>query len=292
MNLNALRVFMAVVDHRGFTRAAKALNLSQPAVSKAVQVLEVDVGMPLLERGRRAIRLTEAGASLLERARELFAVERSADEEMRALRGLEHGVLRVGASTTIATYMLSPILGTFRAQHPGVVLHVVSGNTRSISRALARRRLDVALVEGPTHDSRFNVVPWRSDELVIIASPAHPLCRPGATVSKAMLAEHAFVYREEGSGTRDVAEALFEEHGIQPRVALTLDSTEAVKQAVAAGLGVAVVSRAAAADQLALRRVQEVRVEGISFPRQLTILRLAGRHPTAPAVAFEALLCD
>lgn len=294
LNLHALRIFAAVADQRGFTKAAMVLNLSQPAVSKAVQLLEAEVAMPLLERGAGALRLTDAGRALLERAHELFAVERTAEEELRALRGLERGVLRVGASTTIATYLLSPVLGTFRALHPGVALHVVSGNTRTIARTLARRRLDVALVEGPVLDDRFDVIPWRTDELVLIAPPGHALAAStdhgSKRISKTTLARYEFVYREPGSGTRDVADALFLEHNFTPRIALTLDSTEAVKQAVAAGLGLAVVSRAAAADQLALGRVKEVRVAGMDFPRQLSILRLAGRHLSVPAMAFEKLL--
>lgn len=290
LNYHGLRVFAAVVEQRGFTRAATALRLSQPAVSKAVRVLEQDVGMPLLERGSRSVRLTEAGAALLERAREMFAVERTAEEELRALRGLERGVLRVGASTTIATYMLPSILGEFREQHPGVALQVTSGNTRAVARALVRRRLDVALVEGPVDDSRFEHERWRDDELVLIASPDHALAKAKRKVALTALAKHPFVYRERGSGTREVAEAAFAALALSITVALTLDSTEAVKQAVAAGLGLAAVSRAAAADQLALGRVCEIRVNGLAMPRQLTVLRLAGRRPSAPARAFEALL--
>lgn len=290
LNVNALRVFTAVVDRGGFTRAGAALRLSQPAVSKAVRSLERDVGMPLLERGPRSVRLTDAGASLLERARELFAVERSAEEELRALRGLERGVLRVGASTTVATYLLPPVLGAFRTRHPGVVLRVTSANTRAVARALASRRLDVALVEGPVDDTRFVAEAWRDDELVIIAPPDHPLAGTKRRVPLAALAGEPFINRERGSGTRAVAEAAFAALGLQPRVVLTLDSTEAVKQAVAAGLGLAAVSRAAAADQLALARVREVRAAGLEIRRRLAILRLAGRRPSAPALAFEALL--
>jgi DNA-binding transcriptional LysR family regulator len=290
INLNALRVFVAVATHRGFTKAAGVLHLSQPAVSKAVQVLETEVGMPLFERGAGPLRVTHAGVTLLDRAHELFAVERSAEEELRALRGLERGVLRVGASTTIATYMLPSILGTFRALHPGVAMHVESGNTRTIARTLARRRLDVALVEGPVPDNRFVSVPWRNDELVVIAPPDHALTKHHTRVSPSRLVQHDFVYREPGSGTRDVADAVLHEHGLTPRIALTLDSTEAVKQAVAAGLGLAVVSRAAASDQLALGTVKEIRLAGLHFPRQLTILQLAGRRSNLPAVAFEKLL--
>lgn len=290
INLNALRVFLAVVEQGGFTRAGAALNLSQPAVSKAVRSLERSIGMPLIERGPRSVRPTEAGQALLERARELFAVERTAEEELRALSGLERGVLRIGASTTIATWLLPPMLGAFQLQHPGIALRVTSGNTRRVARALAQRRLDVALVEGPVDDSRFEVEPWRDDELVIIAPPDHPLTRTTRRVSLAAIGREPFVMREEGSGTRDVAAAAFDAVGLTPPIALTLDSTEAVKQAVAAGLGLAAVSRAAAADQLALGRLKELRVTGLALPRQLSILRLAGRRPSAPARAFEQVL--
>jgi DNA-binding transcriptional LysR family regulator len=246
--------------------------------------------MPLVERGPRAVRPTEAGAALYERARELFAVERSAENELRALRGLERGTLRVGASTTIATYLLPPVLGAFQARHPGVALHVTSGNTRAVARALLGRRLDVALVEGPVNDGRLTVETWRDDELVLIAPPDHPLAASKRRVPLATLAAEPFVSRERGSGTRAVAEAAFATHGVRPRIVLTLDSTEAVKQAVAAGLGLSAVSRAAAADQLALGRVREVRVAGLAITRRLTLLRLAGRRASAPARAFEALL--
>ncbi|HEU4631650.1 MAG TPA: LysR substrate-binding domain-containing protein [Gemmatimonadaceae bacterium] len=290
LNLNALRVFAAVVERGGFTRASAALHLSQPAVSKAVLGLERQVGLPLLERGPRAVRVTEAGAALYERARELFAVERTAEDELRALRGLEGGALRVGASTTVATYLLPPILGAFQARHPRVALHVTSGNTRAVARALLGRRLDVALVEGPVDDARLTVEPWRDDELVVIAPPDHPLAVSRRAVPLAALAAEPFVFRERGSGTRAVTEAAFAAHDIRLRVALTLDSTEAVKQAVAAGLGLAAVSRAAAADQLALGCVRAVRATGLVIRRRLTLLRLTGRRPGAPARAFEALL--
>ncbi|HEY0997007.1 MAG TPA: LysR family transcriptional regulator [Gemmatimonadaceae bacterium] len=295
LNLHALRTFAAVVDAGGFSRAAASLRLSQPAVSKAVAVLEAEVGVPLLERGARGIRLTEAGAALHGRARELFAVERTAEEELRALRGLERGVLRVGASTTIATYLLPPLLGGFQARHPGVALRVASANTRAIARALLQRRLDVALVEGPLSDTRIAVEPWREDELAVIAPPGHPLAGRGAgargrAVTPASLAGEPFISRERGSGTREVAEAALAAHGVTPRVALTLASTEAVKQAVAAGLGLAIVSRAAAADQLALGRVVEVTVRGLELRRAFTLLRLPGRAPSAVGRAFEELL--
>lgn len=289
LNLNALRVFAAVADAGGFTKASQALRLSQPAVSKAVQTLEREIGMPLLERGPRAIRLTEAGTALFARARELFAVERSAEEELRALRGLAGGRVRIGASTTVATYLLPPVLADFRTRYPAVKLGLVSANTRAIAALVLERRVDVALVEGPVSDARLELRKWRADELVVIVPAGHRLARR-RSVQLAQLAAERFIVRERGSGTRDVAERAFAAEGIHPSIALILASTEAIKQAVAAGLGLAVVSRAAAADQLALGHLAALRIAGFEMRRDLTELRLRGRTLGAPAEAFAKLL--
>ena len=289
LNLHHLRIFASVAEQGGFSRAATVLRLSQPAVSKSVRELEREIGSPLFERGGRAPRLTESGTLLFARARELFAVERSAEEELRALRGLESGVLRIGASTTVITYLLPPYLARFRAAHPHIVLQVASANTRNIARALIERRIDVALVEGPVADARIEVIPWRDDELVVISSPSHPLASRKKVVLSDLAAE-SFIVRERGSGTRTVAESALALHGVRLTVAMQLASTEAIKQAVAAGLGLAIVSRSAIDDQVALGRVAIVPLGGVSFQRALTELRLIGRHPTAPAATFRAAL--
>jgi DNA-binding transcriptional LysR family regulator len=290
LNLHALRVFVGVVDAGGFSRAAARLHVSQPAVSRAVIGLERETGVALLDRGARSVRLTDAGAALYDRAVELFAVERSAEEDLRARLALDRGVLHLGASTTIATYLLPPVLGAFRARHPGIRLHVTSANTRAVARALLRRRLDIALVEGPVDDARLVVTPWREDELILIAPPDHPLAQRRRVVPSAALVDAPFIARERGSGTRAVTEEALAGAGMRARPILTLDSTEAIKQAVAAGLGIAIISRAAASDQLALGRVRELRMAGLTIVRRLTRLHLVGRRPGAPAAAFNALL--
>lgn len=289
LNLHHLRVFASVAEQGGFSRAAAVLRLSQPAVSKSVGELERQTGVPLFERAGRASRLTSAGALLFARARELFAVEQSAEEELRALRGLEQGVLRIGASTTVATYLLPGVLARFRAAHPGVTLRVASANTRAIARALTERRLDVALVEGPVSDARLESLPWREDELVVIAPPGHRVAAR-RSVSLADLTRESFIVREPGSGTRKVAEQVLAERGIELRVAMQLASTEAIKQAVAAGLGLAIVSRFAVADQVALKRLVALPLRGAPLRRPLTELRLVGRAPSPAAAAFRALL--
>lgn len=289
LNLNALRVFAAVVERGGFSRAAESLRVSQPAVSKAVRELERQVGVELLDRRQRTPRPTEAGALLAERARELFAAERTAEEELRAVRGLARGTLRIAASTTVATYLLPALLATFRRRHPGIALFVASTNTRQVTRLLVHRRVEVALVEGPVSHPRIDVVPWREDELIIVAPASHPLARRRAVPAR-LLARESFIVREPGSGTRAVAHAALRAANIQTRTALVLGSTEAIKQAVAAGLGLAIVSRDTCADQLASGKLAEVRVAGLVIRRPLTRLILRGTKPTAAAAAFESLL--
>jgi DNA-binding transcriptional LysR family regulator len=289
LNLHHLRVFTRVAELGGFSRAAVALRLSQPAVSKSVRELERQLHTTLFDRTFGAHRLTDAGAALFTRARELFAVERTAEEELRRLRGLEGGVLRIAASTTIATYLLPGYLARFHAAHPDVSLRVSTANTRDVASALLARRVEVALVEGPVDDAQLEVLPWRKDELVIVAPPDHALARKRRVIPSDLAAAQ-FIVRERGSGTRRVAEAALAEAGVRIRVVLHLSSTEAIKQAVVAGLGLAIVSRWAIEDQLALGRIAVLPLRGLSFPRALSELRFAGHTPSSAAVAFRLAL--
>ena len=289
LNLHHLRVFTAVAENGGFSRAAVVLRLSQPAVSKSVRELEREVGLSLFDRAARTPRLTDAGTLLLARANELFGVERMAEEELGSLRGLERGVLRVGASTTIATYFLPEMLARFHVRYPGVALRVLSANTRAVARRLLEGRLDIALVEGPVQHERISTIPWRQDELVVIAPATHRLVRK-RNVKVEDLKDEPFILREPGSGTRVVAEAALAEHGLHPASGLQLGSTEAIKQTVAAGLGLALVSRAAAADQLALGYIAVLKMSGMTVIRPLTELRLAGRSPSATTHAFREMM--
>jgi len=290
-NLHHLRIFAAIVEHGGFTRAATALRLSQPAVSKSLTELERQLQIPLVERGGKGVVLTSAGRTLYARAAELFGVERAAERELRELRGLKRGVLRVAASTTIATYMLPPYLGRFHTRHPNVRIRTMSANTRAVLRALLEFRADVALVEGPVAHPRVDVVPWRSDELVVIAAADHPL-RAHTPVDARRLAEEQFLVREPGSGTRVVSEQALAVHGVRITRSMRVGGTEAIKQAVAAGLGLGIVSRAAAEDQLALGKIAILDVRDLEIRRTLARIRLRDRPTPAAGRELEMLLTD
>ncbi|HEY4130961.1 MAG TPA: LysR substrate-binding domain-containing protein [Gemmatimonadaceae bacterium] len=291
LNLHHLRLFAAVIEHGGFTRAAESLHLSQPAISKSLNELESQLHVTLIDRRARPARLTEAGETLYARARELFGVERTAERELRELRGLKRGVLRIAASTTIATYMLPPVVGRFHRRRPGVRIQVTSANTRAVLRMLLESRVDVALVEGPMNHAGVDVIPWRNDEMVVISPPDHPLLSSNRPNVHALAAE-TFLVREPGSGTREVAERALALHGVRLTNTMRVGGTEAIKQAVAAGLGLAIVSREAAADQLALGRIAILNVDGLVIHRSLTQLKLRDRAPTAAGRELEALLAE
>jgi DNA-binding transcriptional LysR family regulator len=291
LNLHLLRLFAAVARHHSFSRAAQALHVSQPAVSKGVRDFEAQIGSRLLERGGQGgVTLTDAGGLLMRHAVALFAAERAAEEELAALRGLDRGWLSVGASMTVATYQLPPLLGAFHKRYPGVELRLTGRNTHMIAELLSARELDIALVEGPVDDPGIEVRPWREEEMVLISAPDHRLARAKAPIAMEAIADEIVLIREPGSGTRDVVLAALDAHRIAPRTIMEVGSTEAIKRIVAAGFGIAIVSAAAAADQIALGRLVILQPRNFAVRRMLTRLSLPARQPSAAAAAFDAML--
>jgi DNA-binding transcriptional LysR family regulator len=291
LNLHHLRLFAAVVDHGGFTKAAAALDLSQPAISKSLNELERQLHLKLLERGSRSATLTPAGLVLYARARELFGVERAAERELRELRGLKRGLLRIGASATIANYVLPAILARFHRRHPRVHMRVSSANSRAVVQLLLEAQVDVALVEGPVADARIEVRPWRDDALIVVAPPDHPLVGE-QPIEPTALAGQTFLVRKRESGVRTIATRALARHGVRLRDTIRVGGTTAIKQAVAAGLGLAFVSRAAAADQLALGRIMALEVHGLEIRRTLAELRMRGRPASGPALELQRLIAE
>ncbi len=291
MNLHLLRMFMAVVEHQGFSRAAEALHVSQPAVSKAVRELEHQLGLPLLERGgARGLRLTEHGESLHQHARAIFAMERAAAADVRDRVELRKGSLRVGASTTVGGYWLPEAVAAFARRFPGVGFGLRVGNTAGIGRAIAEGRLDVAFVEGVVDDPGIVATPWRDESLqVVVAAGATLGAKRRASVAE--LSRQPWLLREAGSGTRQVAQRVLRRRGIKPARLLELGSNEAIARAVAAGAGVALLPAIVVQDLVAMRRVRILRLAGdADIVRPLYRLELANR-PRAPALqAFVELV--
>jgi DNA-binding transcriptional LysR family regulator len=292
LNLNHLRIFRAVLDEGSITGAAAALRISQPAVSRQLAEFEAALGTRLVDRLPRGIRPTAAGEILGERARRIFAEEKAAEHDLGELLGLHRGRLAVGASTTIGNYLVPEVFGDFGALHPGVALELEIDNTHSIQARVLDGRVDVGLTEGFADAEALDVEVFMHDEMVLIAGPdgsAGPLAGVKKLRSNALV-ELPFIAREEGSGSRDVIEAELLEHGIDVRPAMRLGSTEAIKHAVARGLGVAMVSRLTVALEFEVGKLREVEIADLEIRRALHCLTLRGKQPSPAATDFLRLL--
>jgi len=291
-----LSVFRAVAEELSFRKAAEVLHLSQPAVSQHVHALEEEVGVQLFDRARGGghgsqISLTEAGRVLLgyaDRAAETMVEARRA---LAALNDETVGPLRLGASTTVAQYLLPRILGAFLKQYPQVKLSLVSGNTEHIVEAVTEKKVALGIIEGPAMRREVKTERMVQDEMVLIVSPNHAWAsRKGGEIEQKELAKVPLLLRERGSGSRRVVERALKKVGLPLRslqVAMELDSTEAIISGVEAELGVGFVSRWAVGKVLRLGTVKVIAVKGLEIRRDFSFVRLAGAEMTGAAAAFQ-----
>jgi len=290
-----LKVFRTVAELMSFRKAAEALHLSQPAVSQQIHALEEESGMRLFDRSGgeghgTQISLTEAGRVLLQYAN--HAAQTMA-EAQRALAALNHdvaGELRLGASTTVAQYVLPRILGAFLRQHPHVQLSLTSGNTERVVEAVAEEKVMLGIIEGPAMRREVKTERMVQDEMVLIVNPMHSWAASRVPIRTDDLLQVPLLLRERGSGSRRVVERALKQVGISLkslRVAMELDSTEAIISGVEADLGVGFVSRWAIAKVLRLGTVRTVRVDGLKIARDFSFIRLAGTDPAGTAGAFQ-----
>lgn len=297
LNLHLLRVFFAVAEQNGFSRAAENLHISQSAVSKAVRELEQQLDLPLIERGvsgGKGIRLTESGKALFEHARGIFALERAAVDDIRARVGLHRGSLTIGASTTIASYWLPQFIARFTMLFPDIIPRILVGNTQAVSQDLLDCRIDLALVEGPVEDALISSSHWHEEELVVVAASASLLHqRPALTADH--LNKLLWIVREPGSGTREATQQLLKEHGIDPAHTMEVGSNEAIVRTVAEGVGIAMLPRAVADDLLALAKIKVLELKddagrSIAFSRSLHLLEMKSRPHSPAPLAFLQIL--
>lgn len=243
MTPDQLITFSVVAEHGNISQAARTLHLSQPAVSGQLQALQQSFGQALYRRQGRGIALTPAGQRLLEPANQLRAAMRLALNERHASQNLSIGTLRIGASTTPASYLLPEAVAQFKRAYPGIDVHMVAGNTAEIISRLPE--LDLAVVEGEiSHLAVGNseVRAWQTDEVVAIVPPSHKLAER-QSIELSELATESLIMREEGSGVRNLVINAFVSQGLAVSGYLELAGVEGIKQAVRAGLGVGFVSR-------------------------------------------------
>ena len=233
MTLHQLRNFLAVARLRSFTQAADELHLSQPDVSLHIRELEEEIGLDLFERVGKKIYLTQGGDVLREHANRIFAQLREAEQALTELKGLMQGSLLIGASTTIGMYLLPEALSDFRRRFPGIHINMKIANTQGIERMVKEMELDVGFTGGVmTPSKELKVEAYLEDELVLILSPKYSLARK-RKMHLVDLAKETFILREPGSATRQVFEQALRDQKIEIKTGMELDSTEAIKWAVA-----------------------------------------------------------
>ncbi|KVD93722.1 LysR family transcriptional regulator [Burkholderia stagnalis] len=297
MTPDQLITFAAVAEHLNISRAALALHLSQPAVSGQLRLLQDEFGEPLYQRDGRGIRLTPIGEQLSHYATSLRDTYAQARAFRDAVRGLEAGTLRIGASTTPASYLLPYLIAAFQPTAPRVAIQTMSGNTAEVVAALPS--LDIALIEGPPGEALppgTAAHRWHEDEIVAIMPAGHPLTAraggggqggDGGGVTLDALAAHPLVLREAGSGVRQLVERAFASAGAPMRVALEIAGVEAVKEAVRAGMGVGFVSAMSLRHDDAALAMRSLAPAPLT--RHFSILVPHGAAPSRLAAQFLAM---
>lgn len=294
-NLDNFRlvVFRAVAEQRSFRKAAEELYLTQPAVSLQIKALEEDLGVQLFDRTGAHARLTMAGTVLLRYAGQAHELLVNAEHEIAALNGKLAGQMALGASTTIAQYVLPRLLAEFAKAHPDVSPTLISGNTEQIVQAVHEQKIALGFIEGPARSRDVRTEPFLRDELVLIVPAAHPWAGRSA-VTSSEIGSVPLLMRERGSGSRRIVEMALERSGAKKRslhIAMELDSTEAIKTAVEAGLGAGFVSRWAIAKDLRLgNSFKLVEIRSLRIQRDFLIASVKGPELQGLAREFRKFL--
>ena len=277
-----LKVFRTVAEHRHFRKAAEHLYLTQPAVTQQIRALEESFSVPLFDRTGKEITLTPAGTILLKYVKQMDALVARAEEEMSTLVGEVRGELRIAASVTIAQFALPRVLGGFVRRHPSVHFAIESSKTEEVIQSIVSQRAPLGLIEGPANTRDVTVEPWIDDELVLIVPASHEWDNT-REIAMTDLKDAHLLFRERGSGTREIVEQSLAEHGLSIKdlkPIMEVDSTEGILASVEAGLGIGFVSRRALRRSLLLGTLKMVPIRGVHLRRQFSLVYSRGPEPT------------
>lgn len=293
MELTPLRYFRSIAQHGHMTRAARAVGVSQPALSAVVRKLEEEVGAELLHRTGRGVELTEAGRVFLSHAEDALRRVDAGTQAVRELLGLERGSIRVGGGATATTYLLPPVVSAVRKKHPGLRFYVREAGSKAVAQAVESGELDIGIVtlpigrggDGEGAAAGLHVERLVRDELRLIVPPRHALAGKGSFKWKDLAGESIVAF-EAGTAVRELVDAASSAAGVVLSVVMELRSIESIKQMVAAGIGVGFVSR------FAIRESEGLACREGSLSRELAIVTRKDRVPSAAVRAFEKAVVD
>lgn len=284
--LEVLVTLDAVFRTGSFSRAAASLGITQPSVSAQIARAEGAAREPLFLRLGRGVRPTPAGEAIRPVARSAAGLRAGFAAALGEARGLVRGRLAFAASTTIAGSVVPPVVARLRARYPGLEVRVEVGNTAQVARAVRDERAELGLVEGPLEDRDLVVEPFLADELLVVVHPRDAWARERA-LRPSVLASRPWIAREEGSGTREVAERALAAAGVRLVPAVEVGHAEAILRLVAARTGWAILSRHLVADEVAAGRLVALGIRGVPLERRFS--RVSRRH-APPSLAGKAFL--
>ncbi|NQS75019.1 MAG: LysR family transcriptional regulator [Peptococcaceae bacterium] len=275
MNFKQLEAFIWVAELQSFTKAARQLYMSQPAVSFQIKALEENLQVSLFQRGDKRVVLTEAGHLLYPEAKQLLRHYNLIKAGLDDIKGLKTGHLIIGSSTIPGEYLLPIMIGGFKEKYPGIKITLKVAGSGQVANWVREREIDFGIVGAPIQWSETECLSWFKDYLVLIVYPSHPWANLG-TITLADLKNETIVVREKDSGTRRALEQKLAEQNISLEklpIAMELGSTRAVITAVEAKLGISIVSRYAVSQALSLGKVKEIKIDGIDMSRNLYQMR-------------------
>ncbi|MCS6812541.1 MAG: LysR family transcriptional regulator [Cyanobacteria bacterium] len=289
--LDQLRILKAIAAEGSFKRAADSLYVSQPAVSLQVQNLERQLDVPLFDRGGRRAQLTEAGHLLLSYGEKILTLCQETCRAIEDLQNLQGGTLVIGASQTTGTYLLPRMMGLFRQRYPDVSVQLQVHSTRRTSWSVANGQIDLAIIGGEVPSElqeSLEIIPYSEDELALIMPVFHPLASQ-EFIKKDDLYGLKFIALDSQSTIRKVIDQVLSRHGIETRqlsIEMELNSIEAIKNAVQAGLGAAFVSISAIEKELQMDVMHRAKIEGVEVKRTLSVILNPNRYRSKAAEAF------
>ncbi len=288
--LHQLKVFEATARHGSFTRAAEELYLTQPTVSIQVKQLSKAVGMPLFEQIGKKLHLTQAGEKLLSTCQEIFNGLEQFEMSIANLKGMKQGQLKLAVITT-AKYFVPRLLGPFCKRYPGIDISLKVTNHQQLQKSMAENEDDLYIISQTPSQPDLAVHPFLENPLIVLAPTGHPLARKKNIPIEA-LNDEPFIMREVGSGTRTAVEELFAKGDVRVKVRLELGSNEAIKQAIAGGLGISVLSQHTIISEGTTGEFAILDVQGFPIERHWYVASLAGKQMSVVAETFLQFLLE
>lgn len=274
MEDHKLKVFCTVAETKSFSKASEIIHLTQPAVSLLIQAIEETYETKLFDRASNTVTLTPAGVRLYKYAKEILNLYAAAEKNIGEITGFVKGSISVGASSTIGNYLLPGVIADFRKTHPKIKVHLLVGNTKRVVELLTAGNIDIGLVEGDVARQKVIVDKLVTDELTLIVPPLHPLAKK-RNISIFEITKEPVIFREEGSGTRQVTEKYLGKYSITPQnimISMVLGSTEAIKESVEHGMGIAIVSRWAVRKEIKYGTLKPLRFKEEKMLRDFSLI--------------------